>query len=218
MSDRIVADYLSRIGNGELAQGSALPAESGMCAEYGVSRSVAREAVRTLAAKGFVIASQGSTTVVAPRTRWNVLDVDFLAVNSGEEFFDYLQEARELLEPNISATAARTITDEQLSDLERLQSQLELATMPAEHAPLDIAFHEAIATATGNPVLVALHNLISGLGYRTRVRSAELPGGIERASAWHAQIITALRARDAEAAESAMRLHLRQVRAELEAL
>lgn len=218
MSDRIVGDHLRSIGSGELTEGSPLPAESAMCATYGVSRSVVREAIRTLAAKGFVVASQGSTTVVAPRTRWSVLDPEFLAVNTGEEFFDHLQEARELLEPSIITVAVRHVTDEQVAELESLQAELEKTTDPEAHARLDIRFHAAIATATGNPVLASMHALISGLGYRTRARSAALPGGIERAAFWHAQIIAALRARQVADAESAMRLHLRQVRGELETL
>jgi Transcriptional regulators len=218
MSDRIVRDYLERIGSGQLAEGAPVPAESRVAEEYGVSRSVVREAVRSLAAKGFVIASQGSSTVVAPKPHWNVLDPDFLAVNTGEDFFDHLQQARELLEPSIVAVAVLNITDEQVDELEQLHRDFTSVTDPERHARFDVAFHEAIATATGNPVLVALHSLISGLGYRTRVRSAEIPGGVERASFWHAQIIEALRARNAADAESAMRLHLRQVRGELEVL
>lgn len=218
MSDRIVLDYLRAIGDGVLEPGAALPAESAMSATYGVSRSVVREAVRTLAAKGFVVASQGSSSVVAQRTSWSVLDPDFLAVNSGEEFFDYLQEAREILEPSIIAVAVRRIDDEGLIELEELHHAFEQASGPQDHAERDIAFHAAIAEATDNPVLVSLHALVSGLGYRTRTRSAGLPGGIARAAFWHGEILAALRKRDADAAESAMRLHLRQVRGELEAL
>lgn len=218
MSDRIVADYLRRIGTGELGEGTALPAESALCAAYGVSRSVVREAIRSLAAKGFIIASQGSATVVAPRTRWSVLDPEFLAVNSVEEFFEHLQEARDLLEPSMIALAVRRITDSQVDELERLHAELTRHPGPEEHARLDIAFHAAIAAATGNPILAALHSLISGLGLRTRTRSAALPGGVERAAHWHGEIIAALRARDAVAAEAAMRAHLRQVREELDRL
>lgn len=218
MADRIVMDVLTAIGSGERAERSPIPAESALAAEYGVSRSVVREAVRTLAAKGFVIASQGSSTTVAPRVHWNVLDPDFLSVNSGEDFFDNLQQAREMIEPNITILAVASITDEDIAHLEAIHEVFVTDLTPEEHARIDIQFHEAVAAASANPVLVALHTLISGLGVRTRERSAELTGAVARAQFWHREILDALRARDATAAESAMRLHLRQVRGELELL
>ncbi len=218
MADQIVEDFLSAIGAGELVAGANVPAESALSTQYGVSRSVVREAVRTLAAKGFVIASQGSATTVAPRTAWNVLDPAFLAVNSGEDFFDNLQQARELLEPTIAALAAQTITDLDIERLEELHARFDLAKDADEHARADIEFHEAIAAASGNPVLVAVHTLISSLAQRTRARSAELPGAVERAKYWHGEILTALKSRSAADSERAMRLHLRQVRGELETL
>jgi DNA-binding FadR family transcriptional regulator len=218
MADRIVVDVLTAIGTGRLGERSPVPAESTLAAQYGVSRSVVREAVRTLAAKGFVIASQGSSTLVAPRVNWNVLDPEFLSVNSGEDFFENLQQARELFEPGVTALAASGITDEQLRHLEELHGTFETPLTADEHARIDIQFHEAIAAASGNPVIVALLSLISGLGLRTRVRSAELTGAVARAQLWHRKILDALRAKDAKAAEDAMRQHLRQVRGELDLL
>jgi DNA-binding FadR family transcriptional regulator len=218
MSDRIVADYLRDIGMGAIAEGAPLPAESAMGATYGVSRSVVREAIRTLGAKGFVIARQGSATVVAPRRLWHVLDSEFLAVNTGEVFFEYLQEARELIEPRIARLAAMRIQSEELDELERLQAEVERTPDPERHATLDLAFHQQIAAASGNPIVASMHSLISGLGFRTRALSAGTEGGIERASLWHRQILEALRAQDPDRAESEMRLHIRQVREELVSL
>jgi DNA-binding FadR family transcriptional regulator len=218
MSDVIVVDYLRRIGSGELSEGSALPAESSMRASYEVSRSVVREAIRTLAAKGFVVASKGSATVVAPRRMWNVLDPEFLSVNTGKDFFGYLQEARELIEPLVAGLAAGRLDADEITRLEELQSRIEVTLDPEEHATLDLTFHQTIATATGNPVVASILALISGLGFRTRELSAHTPGGIERASAWHRRILAALRDGDAAAVESEMRGHMQQVREELERL
>jgi len=218
MSDLIVADYLRDIGMGTIAERAALPAESSMGATYGVSRSVVREAIRTLAAKGFVVARQGSATVVAPRRLWNVLDSEFLAVNAGQDLFEYLQEARELIEPQISRLAATRIQKDELAELERLQSEVERTHDPEQHATLDLAFHQAIAAASGNPVIASMHSLISGLGFRTRALSAGTEGGIERASVWHRLILDALRDKDPNRAESEMRLHIQQAHRELIAL
>lgn len=216
MSDTIVADYLRDIGRGVLGAGDPLPTEASMGATYGVSRSVVREAVRTLGAKGFVIARQGSTTVVAPRRNWHVLDQEFLAVNSGEDFFIHLQVARELIEPPMSRLAAENVDDDELAELRDLLQACEDASDPDQHAVADVAFHQAIAAATGNPVVASIHSLISGLGFRTRALSAGAEGGIARANVWHRRILTALEARDPDLAETEMEGHLAQVRGELE--
>lgn len=216
MSNAIVSDYLKQIGSGELEPGTQLPAEGALCEMYGVGRSVVREALQALDAKGFIIVRQGSVAAVAPRHRWQVLDPAFLSVNTGEDFFDQLQEAREVLEPRLAAIAAARITPEGLQELEQLNRDLSVTReSPEEHAAKDLAFHEAIARATENALLVSLHASISGLGWRTRFASAAVDGAIDRAAHWHERIVEALRAGDPVWAAAAMELHLRQVRNEL---
>jgi DNA-binding FadR family transcriptional regulator len=220
LSDQIVEDALRRIGGGEIQEGTAFTTESALCATYGVSRSVARDAVRSLAARGFLTVSQGAATVVAPRRFWNILDPLFLAVNTGEEYYIELQEAREQIEPRLAALAATRATPEAVAELVALNEELACVPDddPERHADLDVRFHEAVAMASGNPVLVSLHHSLTSLGYRTRRASAEIPGAVERALAWHREIVDALRSGDPLVAEAAMRLHLHQVRSELTSL
>lgn len=217
LSNAIVAHNLEKIGAGELQPGEQLPTEGALCEAYGVGRSVVREALQALDAKGFVLVRQGSVATVAPRHRWHVLDPVFLSVNTGEDFFLLLQEAREVLEPRLAAIAAERMTPEILEELkERNESLATHRDSPEEHAAIDLAFHEAIAKATDNAVLVSLHASISGLGWRTRYATAAVPGAIDRAVNWHRQILEALQDGDPVAASAAMTLHLRQVRHELE--
>lgn len=216
LSNAIVSDYLRKIGSGEIEQGAALPPESVLCETYGVGRSVVREALQALDAKGFIVVRQGSVASVAPRYKWHVLDSEFLAVNSGEEFFTLLQEARELLEPRLASIAAGRATPEIIAEMEEINARLAVTKHSAtEHADLDIAFHDAIARATDNSILVSLHSSISGLGQRSRSASAAIPGAIDRAVIWHQHIVDALKTGDAVGASAAMHLHLRQVREEL---
>ena len=91
----------------------------------------------------------------------------------------------------------------------------ELRDSPDQHAELDIAFHDAVARATDNAILVSMHTSITGLGRRTRSTLAAVPGSIDRAVMWHEQIIAALSVRDSVGASAAMHLHLRQVRDDL---
>lgn len=217
LSNAIVTDYLRRIGAGEIEPGAPLPPESVLCEQYGVGRSVVREALQALDAKGFIIVRQGSVAVVAPRYHWHVLDQEFLAVTNPEEYYSLLQEAREILEPPLAALAAARATDDAVDEMERVNRRLEtVLDDPSQHAELDIAFHDAVARATDNAILVSMHSSITGLGQRTREASSAIPGAIERAVTWHDHVIDAIRARDAIGASAAMHLHLRQVREELE--
>lgn len=218
MSDVIVADYLALIGSGQLPAGAHLPAESAMCTSYGVSRRVVRDAIRTLAAKGFVIARQGSPTVVAPRPAWNVLDPDFLAVNTDEDLVEHLQRVREIIEPIIARLATGRFDPGEIERLEALQGQIETHTLPEDRAMVDFDFHQSIARATGNPVLASLLSLVSGLGYRTRVLSFDDASSIEGPATSHHELLRAFRAGDAEAAAAAMDAHMTQVRRDMVAL
>lgn len=219
LSNAIVSDYLRRIGAGEVLPGDALPPESVLCDSYGVGRSVVREALQALDAKGFITVRQGSVALVAPKFRWHVLDPDFLTVTNPREYFLMLQEARELLEPSIAAIAAERATDEDLEEISMIDARMAAVRDSAEeHAEFDIAFHDAIARATNNAILVSMHASITGLGYRTRVESVAIPGAVDRALLWHGHILDALRARDVVGASSAMHLHLRQVRSEIDRL
>jgi DNA-binding FadR family transcriptional regulator len=218
LSNAIVEHYLKLIGEGTLTPGSQLPTESQLGETHGVGRSVVREALQALDAKGFVVVRQGSVATVAPRYRWHVLDSDFLSVHSGEEFFEQLQEARWLLEPRLAALAASNADEEAIARMEQLNLDLAMKKAPAAHAEVDIEFHETLAFASGNPILASLHGSLTSLGQRTREASASLPGAIERALVWHREILAAVKQRDPQAARAAMELHLRQVLNELRTL
>lgn len=216
LSNAIVSDYLRRIGSGEMKPGDNMPAESAMCDEYGVGRSVVREALQALDAKGFILVRQGSVAVVAPRYQWHVLDPEFLDVTNPEEYFSLVHEVREVLEPAIAALAASRATEDAIAEMDEINRRLErVIRSPDEHAELDIAVHDAIARATDNAILVSMHTSLTGLGYRTRTATAAVDGAISRAIDWHDRIIDAIRDRDPVGASAAMHLHLRQVRHDL---
>jgi GntR family transcriptional repressor for pyruvate dehydrogenase complex/GntR family galactonate operon transcriptional repressor len=216
LSNAIVLDYLRKIGSAEMEPGSPLPTEATLCETYQVGRSVVREALQALDAKGFIIVRQGAVAVVAPRYRWHVLDDDFLTVNSGAEFFEYLQEAREALEPYVAAIAATRMTPDVLGELTELNAKLSVVgASPEEHAELDIAFHDLIARTSQNPILISWHSSITSLGHRTRAASAAVEGAVDRAVGWHERVVDAFRSGDGAAVSAAMLLHLKQVRADL---
>lgn len=218
LSTEIVRDVLRKIANDELSPGDQMPAEGVLCAEYDVSRSVVRDALQALNAKGFLVVRQGSVAIVAERHQWNVLDPDFLKNTDGSKYFTHLFDARETLEPHVAAAVA-TSPDPGLCDkLRGLNAELAEEVSAERHAELDVAFHDALVQATENPVLVSWHSQLVGLGLETRKLSTTIEGAIERAVFWHDQIIAAIEDNDPTAAASAMTLHLKQVRSEVDAV
>ena len=79
-------------------------------------------------------------------------------------------------------------------------------------------FHRALAQASGNAILSSFHDSLASLGERTRSASTTVPGAVERANDWHERILAAVSDGDPESAAAAMKLHLRQVRDEIEHL
>jgi DNA-binding FadR family transcriptional regulator len=219
-SQVIVDDYLRRIVSGELAEGQLLPTETALIEQYEVSRTAVREAIQTLATKGFVQIRQGSGSTVAPRLRWNVLDADYLEITGfGHAMLANLLETRDILEPAIAGLAAERATPEQLDELRALVAQLaEAGGKDVErNAQLDIAFHHKLAECTGNPILISLHGSISHLSRVQRQVLVSHQGAVERAVFWHQHIVEAIATGDAAAGRDAMRMHLRQVHTDLDA-
>jgi DNA-binding FadR family transcriptional regulator len=215
----IVRDYLRQIVEGTLNAGDALPTESALVASYGSSRTVVREAIQTLVAKGLVLVKQGSGASVAPRANWNVLDPEYLKMTGLDAaLLDDLLESRDIIEPAVAALAATRATDVQIEVLRQFVADMRAAatTDPQGHAELDLGFHTLLAECTNNVVLVSIHASITHLGRAQREMMARREGGIERAVFWHQHIVDAIQRRDPEASRDAMRMHLRQVHGELD--
>ena len=220
-SQVIVDDYLRKVVSGELAEGELLPTETALIERYGVSRTAVREAIQVLATKGFVLIRQGSGTTVAPRSRWNVLDEDYLEITGfGEALFDNLIETRDVFEPAIAGLAAQRASEVEIEALRKLGAELAAAGSrdSAVQADLDIAFHHKLAECTGNPLLISIHGSISHLSRVHRPATVSQQGAVERALFWHEHIVDAVASGDAAAAQDAMRMHLRQAHTDLDSV
>lgn len=217
LSDQIVEDILYQLGSGQLGEGSTVASEMTLCATYNVTRGVVREALRSLDAKGFIKVSQGMGTTIAPMHEWNVLDPIWVALNSDSSYFNYLQTTREMFEPEIAALAARHATPENLEELQDILDEQKLCIGDeADIAHIDIAWHAALSRATQNPILNQLHNSIANLGIKVRIENAKCPNSVDNAIYWHDEIMRAVVSGDSDLAKAAMRMHMSQVRADLE--
>jgi DNA-binding FadR family transcriptional regulator len=122
-----------------------------------------------------------------------------------------------MFEPEIAALAARNATPENLQELQDILEKQKFC-LGDEHdlAKIDIAWHAALARATQNPILNQLHNSIANLGIKVRIENAKQPSACEHAKYWHEEIMRAVISGDSDLAKAAMRMHMNQVRADLE--
>jgi GntR family galactonate operon transcriptional repressor len=132
-----------------------MPTESALCAAYGVSRTVVREAVKSLEEKGLVTAFQGIGTLVSGQDSWNLLDPHVLAatVRHDEQYdvLDQLIAVRSALESDMVAEAARRAQPADLSELDVLMDALDGSIRTPERMDeLDVAFHERLMLVSGN--------------------------------------------------------------------
>lgn len=147
-----------RIISGELQPGDVLPKEDTLSKEYGVSRTVIREAVKGLAARGLVESRPKVGTIIRPRYDWQMLDPAVLewvaASETSGEFMYHLAEVRTAVEPATAELAARNATPEDLTRMREAFALLESSISDdVAWAIADLAFHESIVAAAHNEFL-----------------------------------------------------------------
>jgi DNA-binding FadR family transcriptional regulator len=161
VTDSIAISILS----GDLEAGALVPTEPDSRAGFSASRSVYREALKYLSAKGLIEARQRSGTRVAPRSAWNLLDPDILrwalAGKIDEDFVRNLYELRLFVEPNAARLAALRRTPEQLARIGAALSRME-QNPPYGDAIIeaDLDYHGSIFDAAGNPALSCLKSVV----------------------------------------------------------
>ncbi|WP_055590489.1 FadR/GntR family transcriptional regulator [Peterkaempfera griseoplana] len=211
-----------RVLSGQIPEGATLDMAA-LQSELDVSLTALRESLKVLAAKGMVDARQKRGTFVRPRSDWNLLDADVLrwqfAESSGSgvdlAMLRNLGEVRGIVEPAAVRLAAERRTD---TDLEALEAALTAIgeEAGASHAvQADLAFHRALLAATHNELLERMEMVIeSGLALRDQlVHSA--PHSEDPVPS-HRAVLDAVRDRDADAAERAMRALLDQATRDLD--
>ena len=219
MHPQIVRDLGLRIVGGEFPPESRLPGEAVLLASYQVSRSVLREAIRVLVAKGLVVSRQRAGVIVRPRSDWHLLDPDVLywLIQSQPtgEFVGSLMTVRRIFEPAAAALAARVASEEQRQGIADAYAAMEAARTPQELLEPDLAFHRRIAEATGNDLLAYIGNMLS-LALRESIQlSSKLPNTHALSLPRHKAILTAILHHDALAARQATLVQLEETREDI---
>jgi DNA-binding FadR family transcriptional regulator len=208
---QVAAHLTRRIVNGEI-DGNRAPSELEISQEFGVSRVVARETLKILASLDIVEIAQGRRVVVRPRAEWDYLSpqlAEWLPEEHVHELLQELLQMRVLLEPELAAMAAATVTDETLATLRHLLDRMtELEDQPDAYLEVDHEFHMEICRAADNRILDRIMYSARWLGTASRRVTNEVPGGLRHATAAHRTIFAALESRDPAAAREAMRTHV----------
>ncbi|WP_420606606.1 FadR/GntR family transcriptional regulator [Novosphingopyxis sp.] len=218
---KVAEDLGTSIVTGARAPGSLLPGELELASELGVSRSVVREALRILSAKGLLESKPKTGTRVREREKWNILDPSLLAwmfeTVPSAQFVRNLFELRMIVEPAAAELAARKRSARQLSIMGHSLETMAIHTLATAEGQLaDQQFHAAILEATDNELIV---NLSATIGAAVRwttffkYRSLKKPRDpIDE----HRQLFQAIADGDADAARQVAIALIRQAEADTE--
>ncbi|MBM4430780.1 MAG: FadR family transcriptional regulator [Chloroflexi bacterium] len=219
--EQVVEQLQALIVSGDLRPGDKLPSEADLSSAHGVSRASVREALRALESKGVITVRSGAGAFVARRP------FSFSAPSEAVEWLlsqrDSLLEllrVRESIEGLTASLAATSICSESLSELRQIveqQSQLS-GSLPSLEclAELDVRFHLLIAEASGNTLAKEIVDaIVPAFCESNRAVLYVGSGNMQKTVQEHQRIINALAARDAHAAEAAIRAHIARVRTDI---
>jgi DNA-binding FadR family transcriptional regulator len=209
---------LDRLGR-EIVTGrydaQAFPTEATLTGQYAVSRSVTREAVKMLTAKGLLTARPRLGTTVQPASAWNLFDPDVLRWLLERKFsltlLRQFSELRVAIEPAAAALAARMADAGARQRIEAgFQRMVAAEAGDDDSLEADIAFHIAVLQASGNPFYVQFRDLVE-TALRTSIRFTNRIKGRSASLPAHQAVRDAIAARDAAAAHRAMEAIIREV-------
>jgi DNA-binding FadR family transcriptional regulator len=213
--ERVVYELTLRVVSREWPAGYLVPTENELCAHFGVSRTVVREAMRLLVDRGLMVVRKGKGTVVTRREQWDVLHPVILSEGLRHGLPDiaaHVMEARQLVEPAVVGLAALRATAAQRARLKELMEQLRQPT-PDVDLQLDrgMQFHRALAAAGNNPLLERmLAPIYTALEAWHGARS--LPASLQQTNHEdHEQLLATVLAGDAAGASAAAADHLSTV-------
>jgi DNA-binding FadR family transcriptional regulator len=219
----VMQELLDRIVSGTYPEGSALPSESQLGAEFDVSRTVLRESVKVLTEKGLVSTWRGRGTIVEPAAHWRTFDPDLLAARlrhpGGETVIRELLILRKGIEPVLASMAALRADDDQRRSLQvRFEDLERWKDDPASYVLADGDFHAEIAEMSGVAIARDLFDLMAEPFSLARRGTALIPGGLEIAHAQHRRVHDCILDGDGPGASAAMYEHMASAEERLDQL
>jgi DNA-binding FadR family transcriptional regulator len=203
-------DWLGEaILTGRYPAGSSLPPEPVLCEELGVSRTVVREAIKSLVAKGLVITGPKVGTRVLSQDQWNWFDPSVITWQSRNglsvEFLQDLQELRRVVEPSAVRMAAERAD---AHDIERITTAFagmkKAVEEGGDYITHDLHFHQGLLAASHNRMLVQMSKALNALLRTSFEISTSIKDGPRASLPLHKAVLDAVIAHDPVAAERAI--------------
>lgn len=209
LTQQLTHDIGTTIVQGKYNESGRLPSEADLCAEYEVSRTAMREAVKMLSAKGMISSRPKQGIKVEPQSRWNMFDTDVLEwILSSSPSLALLKEFTQMrfaIEPQAAALAATNATAQDIALLQRAIERMENAVKGLDDPfESDVAFHSNILQASHNRFFAQMIEF-TGTALRVSVRYTNRIKGVTTADVdKHRCILTAIQNRDGDTARQAV--------------
>ena len=209
--DLIARAIGKEILTGVWAPGANLPPEADLMQRFGVSRTVLREVMKTLSAKGLVVLKTRVGTRVLNSSSWNFFDAELLGwrveIGLDEEFRRSLLEIRLAVEPAASGLAAERRSEVQVAQLRDCVRRMgESAGDRDKFAEADLEFHQRIGVASGNPMMRSLAAVIEAALFASFSQNSPVEDArdLKETAASHGAVVDAIASGSAPRAKSAM--------------
>lgn len=208
---------------GRYPAGGAMPPEPMLCEELGVSRTVVREAVKSLVAKGLVSTGPKVGTRVLAAEQWNWFDPDVIGWQSKagltREFLRDLQELRRVVEPAAVRMAAERATPEDIAAIEAGFAGMKKAVeQGGDYVTHDLRFHQGLLRASHNRMVVQMSKALSALLRTSFEISTSRKDGPRNSLPLHRAVLDAVIAHDPACAEKAILVLIDGAREDIEAV
>ena len=216
LSSRVSRELIRSIVSGRFVPHDLLPTEEQLCVEFGVSRSVVREAMKVVTGVGMARSRQGQGTVVLPTASWNNFSAELIKARRDtgtmHDVLTEVLELRSIIEVQAAGLAAVRGSEEDFDELAGLVQRMPATVdQPNTFIALDLQFHTEILRASANHLIVNLFGLLAPALTAAReigLDGQRQPDGMNSAITEHEQVLAALRTGSARETEQAMRAHL----------
>lgn len=203
-------DHLgAAIVSGRYAPGASIPPEPLLCEELGVSRTVVREAVKSLIAKGLVSAGPKVGTRVLPEDHWNWFDPDIIAWQAQAgltpEFLRDLMDLRRVVEPAAMRLAAERAQPEDIAFVEEAYAGMARAVKEGgDYVTYDLRFHQGLLRASRNRMLMQMSKALGALLRTSFELATKKKDATAHSLPLHRAVLDAVIARNPAKAEKAI--------------
>jgi|SRR5678815_1196967 len=208
-NEQVVARVYDLIKEQALRPGDRLPPERELAKQLGISRPSLRAGLGSLISMGVLKSRQGAGTfLVDGPPALNSEPLRLLADLHGFSY-EHMFETRSILEVGATGLAAERASGDHLATMAEEITEMFVALKdPQQFLVHDMAFHRAVAAASGNPTLATLVEMVSGILYERRKTTIERAHDFNEALEMHRKIYKAIRSHQPDAAREAMREHI----------